>query len=215
MTRPATQRPTARRRTRLTAAVAVVALGAALVTSACSSDGPDTSTTESTATTASPDTTGAPDTSGGDGAGGDTTATTVDPGEFAAPLADPAATGRELAQRFLDILGNPNPAPLLEEFLAPAFQIQRSNGTFANKEEYVAQPASVARFTIADEGFRAYQEGPALTVRFAVAIEEQINGEELRVTDADRLGVFIRTPRGWQLLAWSNFNPVPASPTTQ
>lgn len=129
------------------------------------------------------------------------------PDELSAPLADADATGRELAQRFLDILGNPAPGPLLEEFLSPAFQLQRSNGTFANKEEYVDQPASVARFTILNEGFRAYQEGPTLTVRFRVTIEEEINGEQLRVTDADRLGVFIRTSAGWQLLAWSNFNP--------
>jgi len=143
-----------------------------------------------------------------------TTTTTAPPvvDDLSAPLADPAATGRELAQRFLDILGNPTPAPLLDEFLSPAFQLQRANGTFANKEEYLEQPASVARFTILEEGFRAYQDGPALTVRFKVTIEEQIDGAELRVTDAERLGVFLRTSRGWQLVAWSNFNPVaPAS----
>lgn len=136
------------------------------------------------------------------------TTTPPNPDELAAPLDDPDATGRELAQRFLDILGDPNPAPLLEEFLSPAFQLQRSNGTFANKDEYVDQPASVARFTILDDGLRAYQDGPALTVRFRVSIEEEIDGQQLRVTQADRLGVFLRTANGWQLLAWSNFNPV-------
>jgi hypothetical protein len=146
------------------------------------------------------------------------TATTVDPAvtttvppsadELSAALDDPDATGRELAQRFLDILGDPNPSPLLEEFLSPAFQLQRSNGTFANKEEYVGQPASVARFTILDDAFRAYQDGPALTVRFRVSIEEEIDGQQLRVTQADRLGVFLRTASGWKLLAWSNFNPL-------
>jgi hypothetical protein len=128
--------------------------------------------------------------------------------DLAAPLDDPDATGRELAQRFLDILGDPNPAPLLEEFLSPAFQLQRSNGTFANKAEYVDHPASVARFTILDDAFRAYQDGRALTVRFRVSIEEEIDGAQLRVSEADRLGVFLRTADGWQLLAWSNFIPV-------
>jgi len=162
---------------------------AALVVAGCSSD----DSTEAATTTAAPEVT-----------------TTAPPSsdELSAPLADPDATGRELAQRFLDILGDPNPAPLLGEFLSPAFQLQRSNGTFANKDEYVDQPASVARFTILDDAFRAYQDGPALTVRFRVSIEEEIDGEQLRVTQADRLGVFLRTAGGWQLLAWSNFNPV-------
>ena len=180
-------------------------VAAALVGSlaACSRDGEPATDTTSTALDQ-----GAP---GGEPSG-DTTSTqptpaTGQPDELSAPLADPDATGRELAQRFLDILGDPTPGPLLEEFLSPAFQLQRSNGTFANKEEYVDQPASVARFTILEEGFRAYQEGPTLTVRFRVTIEEEINGEQLRVTEADRLGVFIRTSVGWQLLAWSNFNP--------
>lgn len=186
-----TTRSTRRRRpVRKHFVVAGVALTlAALAIAGCSSD----NTTEAAATTAEPGvTTMAPPTADG----------------LAAPLHDPEATGRELAQRFLDILGDPNPAPLLKEFLSPAFQLQRSNGTFANKAEYVNQPASVARYTILDDAFRAYQDGPALTVRFRISIEEQINGGQLRKTEADRLGAFLRTADGWQLLAWSNFSPV-------
>lgn len=161
---------------------------AALAIAGCSSD----DTTEAAATTAEPGVTRmAPPTADG----------------LAAPLQDPDATARELAQRFLNILGDPNPAPLLKKFLSPAFQLQRSNGTFANKAEYVDQPASVARFTILDDAFRAYQDGPALTVRFRVSIEEEINGGQVRETEADRLGAFLRTADGWQLLAWSHFSP--------
>lgn len=188
---PGTTRPPRPRRPvrrRFVGAGVALAL-AALAIAGCSSD----DTTEATATTADPGVTA-------------TAPPTAD--DLAAPLDDPDATGRELAQRFLDILGDPNPAPLLEEFLSPAFQLQRSNGTFANKDEYVDQPASVARFTILDDAFRAYQDGPALTVRFRVSIEEEIDGAQLRVTEAERLGAFLRTANGWQLLAWSNFNPV-------
>lgn len=178
---------------------AVVTLGLMVGSLGCSSDSPPAEgPTDPTATDVS-----APE-------GTDTTVASPrgDNDPLAAALDDPEGTGRELAQRFLDILRTPNPAPLLDEFLSPAFQLQRSNGTFANKDEYVDQPASVARFTILDDGFRAFQEGPALTVRFRVTIEEEIGGQQLRVTDADRLGVFIRTSGGWKLLAWSNFNPV-------
>jgi hypothetical protein len=142
-------------------------------------------------------------------------ATTVDAvgtGDPARPLDDPEATGRELARRFLNVLSSPNPTAQLEELLSPAFQLQRSNGTFVNREEYLEQPSSVSRFEILDKNFRAYQDGPVLTVRFNVAITETIDGNEVRVSEANRLGTFVRTDAGWKLAAWSNFNPVvPAS----
>lgn len=186
-----TTRPTRHRRPvrkRFVGAGVALTLAALAIAGFSSDD-----TTEAAATTAEP---------------GVTTTAPQKADDLAAPLDDPDATGRELAQRFLDILGDPNPAPLLEEFLSPAFQLQRSNGTFANKAEYVGHPASVARFTILDDAFRSYQDGPALTVRFRVSIEEEIDGAQLRVSEADRLGVFLRTSDGWQLLAWSNFIPV-------
>ncbi len=174
-------------------------------------------TTVSEAATSSETTTG-DTTSATDPAGVDTTSTTptssLAPGsdQFGSPLEDPVATGRELAQRFLDILSAPDPRPRLEAFLSPAFQLQRSNGTFANKAEYLDAPATVARFTIAEDSFRAYQDGRTLVVRFSVEIQETIDGQEQRVTKADRLGVFQRGPDGWQLVAWANFNPVAPAP---
>lgn len=141
-------------------------------------------------------------------AGPSTTIDAIGTGDPSSPLEDPEATGRELAQRFLDVLSNPNPTAQLEEFLSPAFQLQRSNGTFANRDEYLEQPASVSRFEILDDNFRVYQDGPVLTVRFSIAITETIDGTELRVSEANRLGVFLRSDAGWKLVAWSNFNPV-------
>ncbi len=157
---------------------------------AAESPAAESTTTEST-TTAPPTTTGV-----------------VGTGDPSSPLEDPEATGRELAQRFLNVLSSPNPTPQLEELLSPAFQLQRSNGTFLNREEYLQQPATVSRFEILDQNFRAYQDGPALTVRFNVAITETIDGASVRTSEANRLGTFLRSDAGWKLLAWSNFNPV-------
>lgn len=141
-------------------------------------------------------------------AGPSTTIDAIGTGDPSSPLQDPEATGRELAQRFFDLLSNPNPTAQLEEFLSSAFQLQRSNGTFANRDEYLQQPASVSRFEILDDNFRSYQDGPVLTVRFGIAITETIDGTELRVSEANRMGVFLRSDAGWKLVAWSNFNPV-------
>jgi len=134
------------------------------------------------------------------------TASMVGTGDPSAPLSDPDETGRELAQRFLDILSGPNRSQALDEFLSPAFQLQRANGTFANRDEYLADPAVVGNFAILDDNFRALQDGPALTVRFSVDVQENAATSGTSASKAERLAVFLRSDSGWQLLAWSNFN---------
>lgn len=136
-----------------------------------------------------------------------TTTSAVGTANPAAPLGDPEGTGRELAQRFLDILSGPNRSAALEEFLSPAFQLQRANGTYANRQEYLADPAVVGNFAIEDSNFRALQDGPVLTVRFTVDVGGNPSGLAGASSQAERLAVFLRTAQGWQLVAWSNFNP--------
>lgn len=147
---------------------------------------------------------------GGDnGPSGSTTRSTasmVGTGDPSAPLSDPDETGRELAQRFLDILSGPNRSQALDEFLSPAFQLQRANGTFANRDEYLTDPAVVGNFAILNDNFRALQDGPALTVRFSVDVQENAATGGASASKAERLAVFLRSDSGWQLLAWSNFN---------
>lgn len=201
---PETSGPTRSPRRHLITACVAAALVLTMTLSACGSGQADdtaneTPGAETSTTEAAPATTTA---------GPSTTIDAIGTGDPSSPLEDPEATGRELAQRFLDVLSSPNPTAQLEEFLSPAFQLQRSNGTFANRDEYLEQPASVSRFEILDDNFRAYQDGPVLTVRFSIAITETIDGTELRVSEANRLGVFLRSDAGWKLVAWSNFNPV-------
>jgi hypothetical protein len=208
-------------RFRLLVAATVVLLGLVIVTSRCGSDNSDAGDATGTAT----------GTATGSGATGAAVATTTPveasviapdavnadpaatttlaprPGDPDAPLADPEGTGRELAQRFLDILTQRNPRPALEEFLSPSFQLQRANGTFADREEYLDTPAVVVRARILPEGFRAYQDGAVLTVRFTVDIQETTTGEAVAARQADRLAVFRRGTDGWKLVAWANFNP--------
>jgi hypothetical protein len=170
------------------------------------SESPDDSTVEDPA--AGGPVNGNPGEGDGDGSGVAPGATVAPPpgtDPLDAPLADPDATGRDLVNRFADILSSPDPRPRLEEFLSPAFQLQRSNGTFANRDEYLAQPPTISRFTIVDEGFRATQDGRVLTVRLRVEVVEPGNAGPLV---ADRLGVFVRSTAGWRMAAWANFNPV-------
>jgi hypothetical protein len=161
---------------------------------------------------------GEPDGDGQDGgqdaAASSTTSTTsvVGTNDPAAPLADPDVTGRQLAQRFLNILASPNRSVALDEFLSPAFQLQRANGTFADRSEYISDPSVVGNFTILDEDFRARQDGSVLTVRFSVDAQEAAGSTNPTGGRAERLAVFMRTDQGWQLVAWSNFNPPAPAP---
>lgn len=209
-------------RFRLLVVATAVLLGIVLLTSQCG--GNDTATApDATSRAAAPPTTaaavtvttadgaepedGATTTTGATGTSTTVTTTAPRPGDPDAPLADPATTGRELAQRFLDILTQRDPGPALEEFLSPSFQLQRANGTYADREEYLDAPSSVVRATILPDGFRAYQDGAVLTVRFSVDIAETVAGASLQSRQADRLAVFRRGTDGWKLVAWANFNP--------
>ena len=57
-------------------------------------------------------------------------------------LADPNATGRELATEFVTILQSGDRAAL-DAFLDESFQIQRADGSGGNRVDYLAKPAKV------------------------------------------------------------------------
>jgi len=126
-------------------------------------------------------------------------------GSSGAPtLEDPAATGRELAVEFLDILQRADTAAL-EDFLAPAFQLQRADGSGYDRNEYLANPAVVNSFELGDEVI-ASQQGDLLVVRWATQANEVTEGTELSDASAPRLSTFVWSDGDWQLLSHANFN---------
>lgn len=126
------------------------------------------------------------------------------------PNATPEATGRALVERFFEMISKDSPDRELDAFLSPAFQICRADGSFANKQEYLANPAKVESFTIAEDGFRAYRDGPVLTVRFALDVDERIDGGDVAAMQAMRSGTFLEADGRWRLVSWCNFNPAAA-----
>jgi hypothetical protein len=144
-----------------------------------------------------------------DDATDDATTTDTDAGLYVtAPLDDVDATARELAQRFVDILSSDDPQPQLEEFLSPAFLLARASGEAFDKADYLENSATIESVTILDDGFRAVQDGAVLSAYFKMNVNEVIDGESVDVTEVFRLGSFIHTVDGWQLVTWSNFNPL-------
>lgn len=118
-------------------------------------------------------------------------------------LDDPAVTGRELVIEFLTILQDGN-ITALDAFLDPSFQLQRADGSGANKEEYLANPAKIESFEVA-AGLSAEQSGSVLTVRWAVLLDGIINGTEVERGEAPRLSAFVWRGDRWRLLSHANF----------
>ena len=119
-------------------------------------------------------------------------------------LSDPNATGRELVTEFVTILQNGDTAAL-QSFLDPGFQIQRADGTGADKDVYLQSPAKIASYTIMP-GVEARQNGDVLTVRWAIEVDEVINGTSTIKGQAPRLSTFHWTGDRWQLSSHANFN---------
>ena len=120
-------------------------------------------------------------------------------------LTDPSATGRELAQRFITILKDKDQAALAD-FLAGAFQIQRADGTGANRAEYLEADIKISSFELGPEVY-AVQEANTLTVRWSLQIDEVINGKTTGKKLAPRLSTFLWENGAWRLLSHANFNP--------
>lgn len=120
-------------------------------------------------------------------------------------LADPNATGRELAEQFITILKNKDQSALTD-FLAPGFQIQRADGSGADRAQYLDTDINISNFELGSD-VTAVQDGATLTVRWSLMIDETINGEVTGKAQAPRLSTFVWENNGWRLLSHANFNP--------
>jgi hypothetical protein len=125
----------------------------------------------------------------------------------AARAADDTAALRGEAQKTLQAVfaalmtGDPEK---VRPFLAPEYQVQRSDGKGYDKESYLALsiPKIAAMPTFRDLALT--RNGDIVVVRLMIEIEETIEG---KVADrvSPQLMVFRITPEGWQVVAAANF----------
>lgn len=110
---------------------------------------------------------------------------------------------QRLSARFFTLLKTEN-ARGLDAFLSPAFQLQRADGSSANKRQYLRNPAKVESFRISRVvGTRS---GDTLVARYWVVTSETIDGQVYAKAAVPRLSTFQLTKRGWRLIAHANFN---------
>lgn len=132
-----------------------------------------------------------------------------DSGTDAPELSDPAATARTLVTDWLTALRDED-SDAIAEALAPNFQIQRADGSGTDRAGYLADPAVVEDFRIADD-ITARQDGDTLTVRWSLEVSETIDGRQYDNVRAPRLTAFVWRDGAWQILAYGNFNPPSAA----
>jgi hypothetical protein len=120
-------------------------------------------------------------------------------------LHPPVATAKRLVTHFFTLIKRKDVAGL-RRFLSPAFQIQRADGSAANKSQYLKKLPDVLSFKLAK--FVATQTGSVLVVRYLATATGTVNGKPFTPGPAPRLSVFAWNGSTWQLVAHANFNPL-------
>lgn len=130
----------------------------------------------------------------------------------ASPLSNPAsaedtATAERVQNEFFGALQSGN-AEALAALLSSAFQLVRADGSYADREQYLANPATMNSFALTD--FEVTSQGEVIVARFLGQTSEVINGVEYNRDPAPRFAVMKRDGDTWKIVAQVNFN-APAS----
>lgn len=125
-------------------------------------------------------------------------------------VAQPDELGQQLATKYMALLQQKDTAQL-RSFLSDAFLVQRADGSSSTKDEYLKNLPEVRDFTV--QSVSAKQDGPVLTVRWEVVVNETIDGRTYRANPAPRLSSFVWDGAQWRLTTHANFNAPATTPT--
>jgi hypothetical protein len=130
--------------------------------------------------------------------------------------ADPAAqtapqqlTDRQLAGEFFRVLKDKD-MDELDAFLSPAFQLQRTDGSYVKKAEYLKNPSVIDSFELVDVSGTRY--GNTRVIRFVAKTSAIINGKQTTNDPAPRLATYVWNGKRWQVVSYANY--VAFHPTT-
>ncbi|MCB0869790.1 MAG: nuclear transport factor 2 family protein [Solirubrobacterales bacterium] len=117
-------------------------------------------------------------------------------------------TKQRLATEFLRLLKNED-KPGLRRFLDPAFLLQRGDGSYLNKTEYLKDPAIVSAFQV--RNIVATHNENVRVIRFEAKTDQIIDGNQVPGVFIPRLSTFKKTGKVWRLISHANFLPPPTS----
>src|SRR3954453_16744625 len=101
----------------------------------------------------------------------------------------PKASDKQLATEFLRLLHTDDTAGL-RAFLAPAFLIQRADGSWLTKAQYLENPAHIESYSVTD--VVGTREGSVRVVRYTVTTVQTIDGQPYSNAPVPRLSTFVR-----------------------
>jgi len=113
-------------------------------------------------------------------------------------------TKQRLATEFLRLLKAKDTAGL-KRFLDPAFLLQRGDGSYLTKSEYIADPSQVDAFQV--RNIVATHNGDVRVIRFEAKTDQIVNGNQVPGVWIPRLSTFKKTGKVWRLIAHANFLP--------
>jgi hypothetical protein len=119
-------------------------------------------------------------------------------------LDDPDATGLELVEEYAELIVAKD-VDGLEDFISDAFIIQRADGSFRDKDDYLQNLPDLTEYTISE--VTARQDSDALTVRWYISVHNVVDGVRTSTDPAPRLTTFIYDDGDWRLSSHANFNP--------
>jgi ketosteroid isomerase-like protein len=112
---------------------------------------------------------------------------------------DVLALARTQVDRFYQ--GTSGKLPLAD-VLGEAFQLMRTDGSRADRAEYIAKPPAIQTYTLTD--FKAVRTGDVLTVTFFAGLTGSVQGIERNSSGQPRLAVFTKVDGEWKLQAFAN-----------
>lgn len=129
----------------------------------------------------------------------------AEPGGATPRRSDPTSTATPLVTRFFTLVEHQDTKGL-RQFLSPGFQIERADGSGANKADYLANLPTITSFSISN--VTATQTGSVLVARYLATITGVVNGKAATPGPAPRISVFVRSGNTWTIVAHANFNPL-------
>jgi hypothetical protein len=116
---------------------------------------------------------------------------------------DPDATGVELMTHYSDLLVAQDQGAL-DTFLGDGFMIQRADGSYQQKADYLGKLPDLTAFSFTEPV--ETRAGDLIVLRLLAAAELKIDGKPYKPDPAPMLAVFQWVDAGWQLVAQGNFN---------
>ncbi|UGS36482.1 nuclear transport factor 2 family protein [Capillimicrobium parvum] len=118
------------------------------------------------------------------------------------------ASDAVLAAEFLRI-NQAGDGVALRRLLSPDFLLQRSDGTYLTREQYLLRPSKIDAFQISDVvGTRTRG---VRVIRYTLAATIEIDGRPISQEPVPRLSAFVWRGGAWRLVAHANFAAIPKS----